>query len=72
MTRLGVIVGAILILVGGIVIARGVSYTTSHDVVDLGGIRVTADEKKPVAPWIGGVAALVGLVLVFSGGSRKR
>jgi len=66
------IIGAALILVGGIVIARGVSYTTSHNVVDIGGIRVSADEKKPVAPWIGGVVALVGLALVFSGGSRKR
>ena len=72
MSQIRLLIGAALILVGGIAIARGLSYTTSHDVVDLGGIRVTADEKKPIAPWIGGVAALVGLALVFTSGSRKR
>ena len=72
MSRLRVLIGAALILLGGITVARGLSYTTSHDVVDLGGIRVTADEKKPIAPWIGGIAALVGLALVFTGGPWKR
>jgi hypothetical protein len=71
-SQLRVLFGAVLILLGGIVIARGVSYTTSRNVVDLGGIRVSADEKKPVAPWIGGIAALAGLALVFTSGSRKR
>jgi len=66
------IVGAALILLGGIIIARGVQYSTSHNVVDLGGLRLSVDEKKPVSPLIGGVVALVGLGLVFSAGSRKR
>ena len=66
------VLGAALILLGGVIIARGLHYTTSHNVVDLGGVRVSMDEKKPVSPLIGGVVALVGLALVFSGGSRKR
>ncbi len=70
--RFSMIIGAALLVLGGVIVARGVSYTTSHNVVDLGGIRIAADEKKPVSPWIGGVVALVGLGLVFSGGPRKR
>ena len=72
MSRIAMIVGAALILLGGIIIARGVQYSTSHNVVDLGGLRLSVDEKKPVSPLIGGVVALVGLGLVFSAGSRKR
>ena len=72
MSRFTLLIGAVLILVGGIIIAKGVSYTSKRDVVDLGGIRISADEKTPVSPWIGGIAALVGLGLVFSSGVRKR
>ena len=71
--KIGMLVGAVLILLGGIIIARGVHYTTNHNVVDVPGVvRLSVDEKKPVSPWIGGVVALVGLGLVFSGGARKR
>lgn len=71
--RILMVTGAALILLGGIIIARGVHYTTNHNVVDLPGVvRVSVDEKTPVSPWIGGVIALVGLGLVFSGGSGKR
>lgn len=69
--RFRALIGAALILVGGIIIARGVHYTTRHNVVDLGDVRLSMDEQKPVSPWLGGVLALVGLGLVFSGGSRR-
>ncbi|MES1259452.1 MAG: hypothetical protein ABUL71_02570 [Gemmatimonadota bacterium] len=72
MSRIMMAIGAALILLGGIIIARGVQYSSSHNVVDLGGLRLSVDEKKPVSPLIGGVVALVGLGLVFSAGSRKR
>ena len=65
------IIGALLILAGGIVIAGGVRYTQKHDVVDLGGIRISADEKKPIPTWVGGVAAIAGLALVFAGGKKR-
>jgi hypothetical protein len=70
--RMRLLLGAALILIGGIILARGLHYTSTHDVLDLGGVRVSTSEAKPVAPWIGGVIALAGLVLVFSGNGRKR
>ena len=69
--KLRIVFGAALILFGGYILARGLSYTTRTNVVDLGGVRVSADEKKPVPPWIGGVVALAGLGLVFTGGGRR-
>jgi hypothetical protein len=71
MMRIRLLLGAALILVGGIVLARGLHYNSTHDVLDLGGVRVSTSEAKPIPSWIGGVAALAGLVIVFSGG-RKR
>ena len=65
------LLGAALILAGGIIIAGGLRYTEKHNVVDLGGIRISADEKKPIPTWVGGVAAIAGLALVFAGGKRK-
>jgi hypothetical protein len=67
---LRVIVGAACILLGGIILARGLSYHTKKDVLDIGQVRVTTDSKQSVAPWIGGVVALGGLVLVLTGGKR--
>lgn len=65
------LIGAAMILVGGFILARGLSYTKRTDVVNLGAVRVTTDEKQAIPPWIGGVVALAGLALVFSGGSRN-
>ena len=70
--RLNMLIGALLILAGGIIIAGGVRYSARHDVVDLGGIRVSADEKRSIPTWVGGVAAIAGLALVFAGGGRKK
>jgi len=64
------LIGAVMILGGGFILARGLTYTTRHNVVDLGVVRVSADEKKPVSPWIGGVLALAGLTLIFAGGRK--
>lgn len=65
------IIGAILILAGGYVLARGLTYSSKSSIVDLGGIKISAEERHPVPAWIGGVAAIVGLVLVVNGSSRR-
>ena len=66
-----VVSGAALILVGGFILARGLTYTKRTDVVNLGAVRVSTDEKQAIPPWIGGVVAIAGLALVFSGGRRN-
>ena len=64
--RIRMIVGAAMVLLGGFILARGLTYSSKSDVVDLGPLRVSAEEKKPVPPWIGGVVAVIGLALVFA------
>jgi hypothetical protein len=70
--RIRLVVGCVLILAGGYILARGLSYTSKQDVVNLGGLRVSAEERRPVPTWVGGLAAIAGLVLVFSGAAGPR
>lgn len=68
--RARALIGAAMILVGGVILARGLSYAKRSDVVNLGAIRVSTDEKRTIPPWIGGALAVAGLVVIFTGGGR--
>jgi len=59
----------VLLVVGGIIIVamRGIPYTKSRSEVEVGPLKVTAQEKGLVTPAIGVGAIVVGLVLVFAG-----
>jgi hypothetical protein len=70
--RMSVLLGAVLLVVGGFIVARGVQYTSRKDVIDLGAVKVSADEKKTIPVWIGGAVACAGLVLIFAGASKRR
>jgi hypothetical protein len=69
--RASTLIGIALIAIGGFLFVRGGSITTREDVVKIGDLKVTADEKHPIEPWVGGVAVLGGAVLVFTGLRRK-
>jgi hypothetical protein len=69
--RLPVLAGLALIVAGAFVFFRGGSFTSRRDVLDVGGLKVTAEEQHPIAPWIAGAAVLAGVVLVASGARRK-
>ena len=62
------IIGTLLIVFGAIVlIVSGVSYVKDRDKVDLGVATVTTERRGFVQPWVGGVALLAGVVLLFAG-----
>ena len=64
--------GIALIAVGIIVLAmRGISYTKDRETVEVGPIKVSAEEKGFVPPWAGGLAIVVGAVLVFAGRGKR-
>ena len=70
--RVRIVLGAVLILAGGYILARGLSYTSKENVVDLGGLHISAEERQPVPTWAGGLLAIAGLVLVVSGAANQR
>lgn len=62
------IIAVLLIVFGAIVLVlRGVSYVKERDKVDLGVATVTTERRGFVPPWVGGVALLAGVVLLFAG-----
>ena len=68
------VLGIILIALGAIALAyQGITYTTNEKVVDLGPLKVEAKKEKtiPLPPVLGGVALVVGLVLLIAS-SRGR
>jgi len=62
------LIGMLLIVFGAIVlIIGGVSYVKGRDKVDLGVATVTTERRGFVPPWVGGVALLAGVALLFAG-----
>jgi hypothetical protein len=68
--KTGMLLGIILIVFGAIALAyQGIGYTTHKKVLDLGPIQATKEEHRtiPLPPILGGVALVVGAVLIFAG-----
>ena len=63
--------GVLLFIAGIVVVAmRGIPYTKSKNEVEVGPLKVTAQERGLVPPIVGIGAIVIGGVLVFAG--RKR
>lgn len=61
-------IGVVLIIAGIIIVAmRGIPYTKSRNEVEVGPLKVTAQERGMVTPIVGVVAIIAGAVLVFAG-----
>ena len=61
------LIGILLIVFGAIVLVlRGVSYVKDKDQVDLGVAKVTTERRGFVPPWVGGVALIAGIALLFT------
>ena len=66
-----VIVGIVLAMLGGVVLVRGLSYSSQRDVLKIGDLKVSAEEDRAIPAWVGGVALAGGLILLGAG-SRAR
>lgn len=62
------IVGIVLIVAGAIVLAMGgFGFTKERQEVDVGPVEVAAERKGFVPPVVGGIAVVVGVVLLVAG-----
>jgi len=68
--RSSVILGIALIVVGAAVYFRG-GFTTKREVLKVGDVSVSAEERNPIAPWAAGIAVVAGIALVATGARRK-
>jgi uncharacterized membrane protein len=69
------IAGIVLLILGVISLAyQGISYTTQKQVVDIGPIHATEDQKHniPLPPVLGGILMVGGIVLLMAGPEKAR
>ena len=65
------LIGIILIVIGAIVVFRGMSYKSRDEVLKVGDLKASVEEKHAVPTWAGGVAIVAGIVLL-AGGMKRR
>ena len=65
------IVGLILLILGGFVLLRGLSFSSRTSVIKVGDFQATVDERREVPPWVGGLALAGGVVLLVAAGRRR-
>ncbi len=63
--------GLVLLLLGGFVLFRGLSYTSQKSVLKVGDFNATMEERQTVPPWIGALAVAGGIALLVAGGRRR-
>ncbi len=66
-----IVIGALLVFGGGYALFEGGTFTSREEVINVGGLRVSAERRHPILPWMAWAGVAVGGVLVVSGLMRK-
>lgn len=65
------LVGILLLVLGAFVLFRGASYKSKDEVLRVGDVKASVEQRHPVPTWVGGVAVIAGLVLIGAGMKRR-
>jgi hypothetical protein len=65
------LVGILLLAVGAFIIFRGVTYKSRDEVLKVGSVKASVEEKRAVPTWAGGAAIVAGIVLLAAGMKRR-
>ena len=68
--RVQIGLGMVLLVTGGFVLARGLTYTRKTTVFKVGGWKPKVEERRTVPPWVGGVLVLAGVAVLVAGVRR--
>ena len=61
------VVGAALIVLGGVILFNGLSVSSEETVFQLGEFKAQVQTEKKLPPWSGVLALAAGVVLVVAG-----
>ena len=62
-----IVAGIVLLGLGAFLLVRGGTFTSRKDVLKVGDVKITANERQSIPPWVGGVELLVGAGLLVAG-----
>lgn len=65
------LVGILLLALGAFVLFRGMTYKSKDEVLRVGDIKASVEQKRAVPTWVGGAAIVAGIVLI-AGGMKRR
>ncbi|HMH56575.1 MAG TPA: hypothetical protein VK535_09990 [Gemmatimonadales bacterium] len=65
------LVGILLLALGAFILFRGMTYKSRDQVLKVGDLKASVEEKHAVPTWAGGLAIVAGVVLI-AGGMKKR
>jgi hypothetical protein len=65
------LVGLVLLVLGAFILFRGMTYKSKDEVLKVGDLKASVEQKHAVPTWAGGVALVAGLVLL-AGGMKRR
>ena len=66
-----IVAGVLLLAFGAFVLLRGANVTTQRDVLEVGDVKITADQQRSVPPWAGGIAVAAGVALLAAGARKS-
>ncbi len=64
------VLGLVLIVISAIVLVTGGSFTSKHDLLKVGDLKVTANEQRAIPPWVPVLGVVAGIALIASGSRR--
>jgi uncharacterized membrane protein len=65
------LVGILLLALGAFILFRGMSYKSKDEVLRVGDLKASVEERHAVPTWVGGLAIVAGIVLI-AGGMKRR
>jgi hypothetical protein len=63
--------GLLLLVLGGVVLLHGLSFTSQKSVLKVGDFQASVEERREVPTWAGALAVAGGLVLLVAGSRRR-
>jgi uncharacterized membrane protein len=65
------LVGILLLALGAFILFRGMSYRSKDEVLRVGDLKASVEERRAVPTWAGGLAVVAGVVLIAAGMKRR-
>jgi hypothetical protein len=65
------LLGILLLAVGAFILFRGATYKSRDQVLKVGDLKASVEQKHAVPTWVGGAALVAGVVLLAAGMKRR-
>jgi hypothetical protein len=65
------LLGILLLAVGAFILFRGATYKSRDQVLKVGDLKASVEQKHSVPTWAGGAALVAGVVLLAAGMKRR-